>query len=428
MSAPHCPASFITRLLFTAALLAVAWSGPALAQPAPQGAPQQEMPTQGAAGQEAPAPAPLGQAQTGLGQSGAGQPGVIQPVQPAQPAQPDQTNGGQAGQPVVQAGQPGQPNAGQPVQPGVAQPAEPGVTPPAQTGAPQSAKPGEPQPLHPGPVQTGQTGQPGQPIQPGSPQPGALQPAQPGSIPPGQSSGNQPAAPQATPPAPGLANPAPAPMTLPGPVKPQAHKVSIAPAGSLHLPPGWMVTDPSAAGKQVASIEERLGLPPAKSSTVFSAIKSSPATGWLAEMVLERSDPSPLNNNLIPLLTPEEKTEIYDLTRLSLTGGLKMAEAAMEITETTFKTFGRYHTLIVSLRGSEGAVPVKTHVVYYFLPEQTHLLSVTYKAEAAKELNPDFTMIMDTFDPDAQYTPVAPPPRKDGEKLNDYLARIYAQQ
>ena len=201
-------------------------------------------------------------------------------------------------------------------------------------------------------------------------------------------------------------------------------KVNIAPSGSLLLPAGWTISDPTLAAKSVAEAKEKLGMP-ISSNTVFFAIKNNANAQQIACIALERTQPSPLNNNIIPLLTEMEKEEVYANMRLVMTGVFKQTQSPTEITETTFKTFGRYHTLITSLRQTQGHTPLNSHVVYYFLPKETHILTVVYNSDAAKELNPDFTVILDSFDPDSGYTPAAPPPRKEGEALPDYLGRVY---
>ena len=193
----------------------------------------------------------------------------------------------------------------------------------------------------------------------------------------------------------------------------EPRKVTIAPAGSLLLPEGWTIADPTLAAKYVAEAKEKLGMP-ISSNTVFFAIKNNANAQQIACIALERTQPSPLNNNIIPLLTEMEKEEVYANMRLVMTGVFKQTQSPTEITETTFKTFGRYHTLITSLRQTQGHTPLNSHVVYYFLPKETHILTVVYNSDAAKELNPDFTVILDSFDPDSGYTPAAPPPRKEG--------------
>ena len=213
-------------------------------------------------------------------------------------------------------------------------------------------------------------------------------------------------------------------LLLAAPTLAAPRKVTIDPAGSLLLPEGWTVMDPGAAAKEVAGAKERMGIN-VSSNTAFFAVKNNPTQGQPACIVLERAQASPLNNNIIPLLTPEEKEEIYANTRLIMTGAFKMAGQEVEITETTFKTFGRYHTLIISMRQAAGHNPTDSHLVYYFLPESTHILTVTYSAGAVKELNPDFTVIMDSFDPDSAYQPAQAPARKEGESLHDYLGRVY---
>ena len=201
-------------------------------------------------------------------------------------------------------------------------------------------------------------------------------------------------------------------------------KVTIDPAGSLLLPQGWTIMDPGIAARQVTEAKEHMGIA-LSSNTVFFAVKNSPTMEQLACIVLERTQASPVNNNIIPLLTPEEKEEIYANTRLIMTGAFKMAGQEAEITEIAFKTFDRYHTLIISMRQAAGHNPTDSHLVYYFLPESTHILTVTYSAGAVKELNPDFTVIMDSFDPDSAYQPAQAPARKEGESLHDYLGRVY---
>ncbi len=213
-------------------------------------------------------------------------------------------------------------------------------------------------------------------------------------------------------------------VTLAGPAPAAPRKVTIDPSGSLLLPQGWTIMDPGAAAKQVSEAKERMGIA-LSSNTVFFAVKHSPTMEQSACIVLERTQASPINNNIMPLLTSEEKEEIYANTRLIMTGAFKMAGQEVEITETTFKTFGRYHTLIISMRQAAGHNPTDSHLVYYFLPESTHILTVTYSAGAVKELNPDFTVIMDSFDPDSAYQPAQAPARKEGESLHDYLGRVY---
>ena len=207
----------------------------------------------------------------------------------------------------------------------------------------------------------------------------------------------------------------------------EPRKVTIAPAGSLLLPEGWTIADPTLAAKYVAEAKESLGMP-ISSNTVFFAIKTNARMEQIACIALERAQASALNNNIIPLLTPEEKEEIYANMRLIMAGAFKQMQTPMDITETTFKTFGRYHTLIMSMRQPEGHTPFTVHVVYYFLPKEAHILTVAYNTDAAKELNPDFAVILDSFDPDSGYTPVTPPARKDGEDLAGYLGRVYADE
>ncbi len=213
-------------------------------------------------------------------------------------------------------------------------------------------------------------------------------------------------------------------LLLPCPALAAPSKVNIAPSGSLLLPAGWTIADPTLAAKYAAEAKEKLGMP-ISSNTVFFAIKNNATAQQIACIALERTQPSPLNNNIIPLLTETEKEEVYANMRLVMTGVFKQTQSPTEITETTFKTFGRYHTLITSMRQTQGHTPLNSHVVYYFLPKETHILTVVYNSDAAKELNPDFTVILDSFDPDSGYAPAAPPPRKEGETLPDYLGRIY---
>ena len=207
----------------------------------------------------------------------------------------------------------------------------------------------------------------------------------------------------------------------------EPRKVTIAPAGSLLLPEGWTIADPTMAAKYVTEAKESLGMP-ISSNTVFFAIKTNARMEQIACIALERAQASALNNNIIPLLTPDEKEEIYASMRLIMAGAFKQMQTPMDVTETTFKTFGRYHTLIMSLRQPEGHNPLTVHVVYYFLPKNAHILTVAYNTDAAKELNPDFAVILDSFDPDSGYTPVTPPARKDGEDLAGYLGRVYADE
>lgn len=214
-------------------------------------------------------------------------------------------------------------------------------------------------------------------------------------------------------------------VALPAPALADPHKVTISPAGSLLLPEGWRVMDPGLAAKQISETKEKLNIA-ISSNTAFFAVKNNATMDWIAIIALERTQASPLNNNIIPLLTPEEKEEVYANMRLVMTGIFKMAEAPVEITETTFKTFGRYHALIMSMRQAREGTPLETHVIYYVLPKETHILTVVYRADAGKELNPDFSVIMDSFDPDSSYQPEPPPARKEGEVLYDYLDRIYS--
>lgn len=209
------------------------------------------------------------------------------------------------------------------------------------------------------------------------------------------------------------------------PATAEPRKVTIAPAGSLLLPEGWTIADPAVAAKYVAEAKEGLGMP-ISSNTAFFAIKNNARAEQIACITLERTQASVLNNNLIPLLTPEEKEEVYANMRLIMAGAFRQMQMPLDITETTFKTFGRYHTLIMSMRQPGGHTPLTVHVVYYFLPKEAHILTAAYNTDAAKELNPDFSVILDSFDPDNGYTPATPPARKDGEDLAGYLGRIYA--
>ena len=97
-------------------------------------------------------------------------------------------------------------------------------------------------------------------------------------------------------------------LLLAAPTLAAPRKVTIDPAGSLLLPEGWTVMDPGAAAKEVAGAKERMGIN-VSSNTAFFAVKNNPTQGQPACIVLERAQASPLNNNIIPILTPEEKEE-----------------------------------------------------------------------------------------------------------------------
>ena len=99
----------------------------------------------------------------------------------------------------------------------------------------------------------------------------------------------------------------------------EPRKVTIAPTGSLLLPEGWTISDPALAAKYVTEAKEGLGMP-ISSNTVFFAIKNNAQAEQIACIALERTQASALNNNIIPLLTPEEKEEIYANMRLIMAG------------------------------------------------------------------------------------------------------------
>ena len=203
--------------------------------------------------------------------------------------------------------------------------------------------------------------------------------------------------------------------------------VTFAKSGYMLLPDNWTVQSTQMLTAAVDDAKEQLGLN-VDSKSLFYANKRNAQGEEMAAVVVEEAQASPLNNNLIPLLLPEEKENMYTSVRMVLTGAFSMAGADMEVTETAFKDFGRYHTLIASGRQTAGHKPINVHMVYYFLPERTVLLVATAQSEFAKELNRDFTIIMESFDPDKSYLPVNPPDREEGEELTAYLSRIYGEK
>ncbi len=202
--------------------------------------------------------------------------------------------------------------------------------------------------------------------------------------------------------------------------------VTFAQSGHLLLPDNWTVQSTQTLSAAVAEAKEQLALA-VDSKSLFYASKRDAQGEEIATIVVEEAQPAPVNNNFIPLLLPEEKEIMYTSVRMALTGAFNMTGADMEVTEISFKDFGRYHTLIASGKQTAGHKPINAHLVYYFLPERTVLLVAMVQVEVARELNSDFTLIMDSFDPDTNYQPVTPPDRADDEDLTAYLSRVYGE-
>lgn len=200
--------------------------------------------------------------------------------------------------------------------------------------------------------------------------------------------------------------------------------VAIAPSGTIKLPPGWVIMDSALLAEQLKQAKGSAGMP-ISSNTAFLAAKNNPSGEQIAVISLERTQPAPLNSNILPLLSQEEKRELFNSIRMVVLGAFNQAEPPLDITDITTKTFGRYNTIIVSGKQNEGHNPMDFHLVYYFLTNETHIFSVAYRSDFAKSLNQDFSLIMDSFDPDKTWRPTPPPERKPGEALHDYLSRIY---
>lgn len=209
-----------------------------------------------------------------------------------------------------------------------------------------------------------------------------------------------------------------------GPATAEPLSVSIAPNGSIKLPTGWIIMDSAELAGRINQTKESLSLP-ISSSTAFFAVKKNPAGEQIAAISLERAQAAPLNSNIFPLLSPEEKQELFNSVRMVVTSAFTLAKSPMEITDITTKSFGRYNTLIVSGKQSDGHNPTDFHLIYYFLPNDTYIFSVLCRSDSAKELTQDFNLIMSGFDPDKSWQPTRPPERKSGESLPDYLSRIY---
>ncbi len=182
--------------------------------------------------------------------------------------------------------------------------------------------------------------------------------------------------------------------------------------------------DSALLAEQLKQAKGSAGLP-ISADTAFFAAKNNPAGEQIAVISLERTQPAPLNSNILPLLSQEEKRELFNSIRMVVLGAFNQAEPRLNITDITTKTFGRYNTIIVSGKQDEGHNPMDFHLVYYFLTAETQIFSVAYRSDFAKGLNQDFSLIMDSFDPDKTWRPTPPPERKSGEALHDYLSRIY---
>ena len=116
----------------------------------------------------------------------------------------------------------------------------------------------------------------------------------------------------------------------------------------------------------------------------------------------------------------------------SMSSQLKMPLA---ITASGFKNVGRYEILQFSGQNEqvEGKVPgweamlMHFYITFFFLPENTVVLTYVSLPENDPNVDDEFTRILAAFEPDAGYKPAPPPARLEGELMPQYMLRAGGQ-
>lgn len=189
------------------------------------------------------------------------------------------------------------------------------------------------------------------------------------------------------------------------------------PAGTrLSLPENWLPGKPWAddptAGEQPGGL-------------LFAGEAHAPTGETVTNFTLNRLPASAIPAEVLPLMTKAEQNQFCESLLKNFSEAFtRQTGVAPSGAKVMIKRLGGWYTIMLTARFVSGDTDLIINQVAYSLPDR--MLSLTFYTQTPliTVMAQDMAYILENFNPDIKSPPRQAPPRRSGETLDDYLARI----
>ena len=199
-----------------------------------------------------------------------------------------------------------------------------------------------------------------------------------------------------------------------------------APGMTVYLPDGWQVGNSAEYGAALDALCAKIPLAMARPDAAFYAARQSADGAPAAILTIGRAKSTGLTNDMLAVLTAEEKQQFAQAMIFTLQNLSTRADLPLAVSRAFFKQTGRYEPLLIS-GSSQNLITFDSAL--YFLPDNALALSYMRFTAVHDDIDPaaEFARILAAFEPDAAYKPTPPPARNTGESMPQYLLRVNAK-
>ena len=189
------------------------------------------------------------------------------------------------------------------------------------------------------------------------------------------------------------------------------------PAGTrLALPENWLPgkpwSDDPAAGEQPGGL-------------LFAGEAHAPTGEVVTNFTLNRLPAIAIPAEVLPLMTQTEQNQFCESLLKNFSEAFtRQTGVAPTSAKTMIKRLGGWYTIMLTARFISGDTDLIINQVAYSLPDR--MLSLTFYTQTPliTVMAQDMAYILENFNPDTTLAPREALPRRSGETLDDYLARI----
>lgn len=128
---------------------------------------------------------------------------------------------------------------------------------------------------------------------------------------------------------------------------------------------------------------------------------------------------------VFPLMTQAEQNEFCQFFLKGFAESFTRETGVAPVgAKVMLKRLGGWYTIMLTARFISGDTDIIINQVAYSLPERMVSLTFYTQAPLIAVMAPDMAYILENFNPDTALAPREAAPRRAGETLDDYLARI----